>query len=85
LATYQNLTERFNSDAVMKKTSLSETFDFDAFIKMYGNETLPLFIITESGGLQVITADARPNPQPGQTLISVVFPVDEGDATDKPI
>jgi len=76
-ATYQNLTERFHSGAVVKKTSLSDEFTFDDFKTMYGETALPLFIITESGNLQVCTADARPDPQSGQTLISIVDRSDE--------
>jgi len=71
-ATYQNLTERFHGGAIVKKTSFSEEFSFEDFKEMYGPSALPLFIITENGNLQVNTADSWPEPQPGQTLISIV-------------
>jgi NhaP-type Na+/H+ or K+/H+ antiporter len=80
-ATYQNLSGRFHSGAVVKKTSLSEEFSFDEFRKMYGDTALPLFIITESGNLRICTTENRADPKPGQTLISVVDPAEEDRAS----
>jgi hypothetical protein len=71
-ATYEYFSDRFRSGARVKKTPLSDEFGFDNFRKIYGSTALPLFIITESGRLLVCTADARPTPQPGQILISLV-------------
>ena len=78
-ATYDNFEERFNSGAIVKKTSLSDEFTFADFIDRYGNSALPLFIISESGNLEVCTADTRPDPGPGDTLIGIVVPSDESN------
>lgn len=58
--------------AVVKKTGLTDEFDYRAFCDLYGDSALVLFVIEGSGKLTVCTADNRPTPQPGQTLISLV-------------
>ncbi len=75
-ATFSALVSRFRSGAVVKKTLITEEFTFDAFKKMYGESAIPLLMITESEKLVVYTADSKPSPEPGQTLISIVDPVE---------
>ncbi len=70
-ATYDYLTKRFISGAVIKKTTLTEEFDYEAFLSLY-EHALPLFIIKESGELTVCTSDAKPAPLKGQQLIALV-------------
>ncbi len=41
---------------------------------MYGEDALRLFIVTEAGELNVVSADATPAVKAGQTLISLVDP-----------
>ncbi|OQX92325.1 MAG: hypothetical protein B6D58_03490 [candidate division Zixibacteria bacterium 4484_95] len=71
-ATHDYLTARFQSGAVVKKTLITEEFNYDSFNSMYGKTALPIFIITESGDLKVCTADSSPSPSPGEKLISIV-------------
>jgi hypothetical protein len=59
---------------VVKATRLSQEFDYKAFRARYGEEALVLFIVTESGSLQVCTAEKAPAPKAGQTLICLVDP-----------
>ena len=68
------MAERVGDGAVIKATTLSEEYDYAHFVAMYGEDALRLFIVTESGGLSVVTADATPSVKPGQTLISLVDP-----------
>ena len=70
-ATFDYLSERFISGAVIKKTTMTEEFDYESFMSLYEN-ALPLFIIKESGELIVCTADSEPAPQKGQQLIALV-------------
>jgi hypothetical protein len=72
--TYEALDRRFAAGQVVKATKLSQEFDYAAFRERYGEDALPLFIMTESGALNVCTADKKPSPKPGQTLISLVDP-----------
>lgn len=80
-ATFERLAARFHAGAVVKRTTLTDEYGFDDFMARYGGSALPLFIITESGKLRVCTAAGFPDPEPGQTLISIVDPVEETDAS----
>ncbi len=72
--THESLTQRFTGGATVKKTRLSEEFDFEALTARYAGQVLPLFLITEGGELRVFSADGKIKPQAGQTLISLVMP-----------
>ncbi|UCD65018.1 MAG: cation:proton antiporter [Candidatus Zixiibacteriota bacterium] len=75
-ANYQHLTTRFRQGAILKKNSMTEAFDYDAFKSKYGPQAVPLFLIPEPGRLRVCTAVDRISPKPGQAIISIVNPVD---------
>jgi hypothetical protein len=71
-ATYYSLAGRLAAGATIKKTTLTEAFDYNAFRDRYGESAVPLFVIPSAGKLTVVTARDAPEPQPGQTLISLV-------------
>lgn len=71
-ATYDALDQRFAAGQVVKVTKLSPEFDWTAFRELYGEDALPLFVVTDAGVLQVCVADKVPAPRPGQTVISLV-------------
>ncbi len=73
-ATHDYVSERVADGAVVKSTTLSEEFDYEDFVAMYGEDALRLFIVTEAGELNVVSADATPTVKAGQTLISLVDP-----------
>ncbi|MCI0777331.1 MAG: cation:proton antiporter [Chloroflexi bacterium] len=73
-ATHEYVSERVADGAIVKSTTLSEEFDYDDFVAMYGDDALRLFIVTEAGELTVVSADATPTVKAGQTLISLVDP-----------
>ncbi|MBN1510920.1 MAG: sodium:proton antiporter [Phycisphaerae bacterium] len=69
---FAELQRRFAAGAVVKATALSESFPYEAFQELYGATAVPLFILTKSGSLHVLSAERRPEPEPGQTLIALV-------------
>jgi hypothetical protein len=71
-ANYSTLSARLAAGAVVKTTSLSEQFDYNAFKALYNGAALPLFVITASGQLRIWTLDERLTPEPGQRIISLV-------------
>jgi NhaP-type Na+/H+ or K+/H+ antiporter len=75
---YSVLSGRFASGAVVKTTTLSDEFGYEAFLELYGEETVPLFVLTEAGRLRPVCADTKPAPKPGQKVISVLYDVEEG-------
>jgi len=74
-AGHGRITERLAAGAVVKKTGLTEEFDYAAFLDLYGESAIVMFVIDESGRLIVRTTESTGDPQPGQTLISIVDPV----------
>lgn len=75
-ATYWNLTARFDAGADVKTTNLTDTFDFETFMRLYRN-AIPLFLLGEAGKLTVFTVKDSPKPAPGGRLIAIVEPADE--------
>ncbi len=71
-ATFSYLDSKFASGASLKKTPLTDEFNYDSFQSLYGEKALPLFIIKENGELVVLALDNTPTPLPGQSLISLV-------------
>lgn len=72
--TFTQLTVRFAHGAQVRTTPLTDRFDYDDFKRTYGRSATPIFLINGEGDLVVFTTDSRPNPAPGQTLISIVEP-----------
>ncbi len=72
--TFTFFTSSFAAGAEIKKTGITEQFDYDAFRSLYGERAIPLFLVSEGGDLIVFTADNPPTPKPGQSLISLVSP-----------
>jgi hypothetical protein len=81
--THAELTRQFTDEAVIKKTRLREASDFEGLSGRYAGRVLPLFLITEAGDLQVLTAEGKLKPQAGQTLISLVMPPPEAGAAQE--
>jgi hypothetical protein len=75
--TYRDLDARFEEGASVKVTNISDTFSFESFRERYGEEALPLFVVTQAKTLSVFTGGSAPTPRPGQKLISIVFDTDE--------
>ncbi len=70
--TYYKLQALFEKGAAVKTTPLTEKFNYDEFKKLYGPETLPLFVINKGGTLTVVSAASFSKPRAGQTLVAVV-------------
>jgi len=71
-ATYNSLARWFAAGAVIKKTELTEEFDYDAFKAYYGDKAAPLFLIDQNNKLIIFTVDNPLKPKPGQKLISLI-------------
>lgn len=73
-ANYERIEALCDAGAVVKATKLTKTFDFAAFQALHGESFIPLFLQLENGQLQIITADEKLAPKPGQTLVSLAIP-----------
>ena len=80
-ANFGVLEGRVGRGAAVKATPLTEEFDYAAYRERYGTELLPMMLITSDNKLDVIVADEKIDPQPGQTVVSLVFePVESEQA-----
>jgi len=76
-ATYGRLAQRLAAGAVVKATTLTNEFDYQAFCELYGKTAIVLFVITETGKLTISTVGNPVSPRSGQTLISIVDPIEQ--------
>ncbi|MFH2049489.1 MAG: sodium:proton antiporter [bacterium] len=70
-ADFDYLNTLFNSNVVIKKTPITDEFDFEDYI-LHNPEVLPMFIAAKSESLVVRSVDNPLAPSSGETLISVV-------------
>lgn len=83
-ATYARLAQRLAAGAVVKATTLTNEFEYQAFRDLYGKTAIVLFVITDAGKLTISTAGNPVTPSPGQTLISIVDPIEQTDGDEGP-
>jgi NhaP-type Na+/H+ or K+/H+ antiporter len=75
--TFHYLYYRFLNGAVMKRTKLTEEFGYEAYQQRYGDKAVPMFLIDAEGRLELYTTDRELTAKSGDTLISLVDPVEE--------
>lgn len=81
--TFDYLQDRFAHGAEVKKTKLTDEFDFKAFQTHYNGTAVPLFLVSETGKLTVFTAVDPPAPKVGQTVIALVNPVADNSSAEQ--
>ena len=70
-ADYFDMSARFGRGRI-RVTTLSETFDYAAFLEAHGEHALPLFAIDDEKNLLVATADQPLEPEPGHKVVALV-------------
>ena len=68
--------ERYSRNSIWNSINITDTFTFEKFKEKYSSDAIPLFIISESKKLEVITPENEPKPEEGDTIISLVKEVD---------
>ena len=74
--THLELSHRFETGSVVKTTKLTQQFDYNAFLKLYKTNVVPLLLVDETGNLRVFTTDQELFPKPGESIISLVDQTD---------
>ncbi len=69
---FRTLMNRWDKGARIKKTNLSEEFDWISYLKLYGEGATPLFAVLENGKIEVITQQKEELPATTKSLISLV-------------
>ncbi len=79
--TYEEISQRFRSGAKLKRSKMTEQFDWKAWRERYGESALPLFVVRpgkdDKKHLYIATADRKLRPRVGDTLISLADLVPE--------
>ena len=70
--TYEWFNERLGAGYVIKRTAMTENFDFEDFRSEYQSDVCPMFVVTENKKLHIITTGQAIKPGKGQVLISLV-------------
>jgi hypothetical protein len=68
--------ERMERGAVVKKTEMTEQFGYQDFLDRYKGGFVPLFVLTQGGRLEVVTADGKIAPTEGDAIIALI---DQGE------
>jgi len=71
--TESRLARHHASGARIKLTRLTDEFDWKAYSSHHGGSAIPLFLISDSGRLDVITAADPPEPRAGQRVLSLAL------------
>ncbi len=72
---YQELSNRFDAGASIKRTKITAQFHYDDFERKYNGEALPLFVISSSGKVKVVTATDSRRMAEGSVVLSLVPPI----------
>ncbi|MCC7474035.1 MAG: sodium:proton antiporter [Pirellulales bacterium] len=70
--TYQEIEDRFEHGAAVKKTKLSIEFTWQDFRRVHGTTSTPLFVLTDTKSLSICSANHLLEPKPGQTVVALV-------------
>src|SRR5690606_14818293 len=78
---YRALSARMQQGGTIKATRLTDEFDYAAFQREYRDQAIPLFVISESKRLSVVSADQKLTLKPGQTIIALVPKIEQSPAS----
>ncbi len=79
--TAEQLRQRFEDGARIKKTTLSDDYSYADFREKFGDTATLMFIVPEKGRLIVCANDSKSEPKKGDKLIAIVDPREGGDAS----
>lgn len=78
--TYAKLASLISKGATIKQTGLTENFDYQAYLKQYGNRAIPLFTIDDKNNLRFFTSNEIPQPTEDWAVISLIQESDDAQA-----
>ena len=72
--TYSSLANQIAQGAEVRSTSLTESFDYEEYLKQYEERAIPLFAINPKGQLEMFVAGGSLKPLAGWTIAALVVP-----------
>ncbi len=79
--TFAMIANRLDGGETVKVTRLTDEFGWEAYRRRYGENALPLFVMTETGALQVVTTQTVSALKSGQTIVGLVREASDADRT----
>ncbi|MEL7338471.1 MAG: NAD-binding protein, partial [Planctomycetota bacterium] len=73
--THTMMREMFAAGAMVKATTLSDTFDYEKFCKTYQDDFTLMFVLKKDERLRVNAIDSDITPEAGDTLITLITQV----------
>ena len=70
--TYGKLASILSKGGEIRQTKMSDEFNFDSYIATEGRQVWPMFAIDTKDRIHVFTAEAKPKPQAGWVIISLI-------------
>lgn len=74
--TYGKLANWIGNKAEIKKSQLSDEYNFDAYLNNYKDRIIPLFALDTKHRLQIFTSEQDLKPDTGWQIISLILPKD---------
>ena len=72
--TYSSLANQIAQGAEVRSTSLTESFDYEGYLKQYEERAIPLFAVNQKGNLEMFVAGGALKPLAGWTIAALVVP-----------
>lgn len=70
--TFDALSELAGRNPQLRKTKLTEEFDYEDYGAEYGDSVRPLFLLKPDGAVKIFTAVDPPTPKPGDAVLGLV-------------
>ncbi len=80
---YATLAEMLKAGASVRTTRLSETFEYQDFLREHWKRAVPLFTLDPKGQVHLFTSDEDLEPGPGWRVTALALPVPEGEGADR--
>lgn len=80
---YEGLYALVNAGAEVKSTKLTSEFTYEHYRKKYGEDVMPLFVVSENGDIRILTTESTSVPSAGQKIIGLVKPEPEREAVPR--
>ncbi|HCD53004.1 MAG TPA: hypothetical protein DEQ34_11185 [Balneolaceae bacterium] len=68
--TFNHISRFMTKDIVVSKTPISEEFTFKEYNNLYGENSIPMFLLSSDNNLEPFAVDNPPSPQSGDTIIA---------------
>ena len=70
--TYARLASLLSQGADIRKTRITEEFDFKAYLAVENRQVWPLFAVDSKDRIHVFTSESQPEPRPGWSVIGLI-------------